>query len=134
MHSDSTKRFAVFGLGSTAYPKYCAFAKLLDQTFEEMGIKRCLALTCADELQSQEKTFDHWLNRVTSTLLEISSGGQIEINVIPKLNEEQKTVNKYPSRTRILTLTHEREDLIHGNLLDEICTSTSGTKVVITPI
>ncbi|XP_045033095.1 LOW QUALITY PROTEIN: nitric oxide synthase, brain [Daphnia magna] len=60
--------FAVLGLGSTAYPNFCAFGKFVDNIFQELGGTRLLALNCADELNNQEKAFQTWLLDVTNEL------------------------------------------------------------------
>lgn len=60
--------FAVLGLGSTAYPNFCAFGKFVDNRFQELGGTRLLALNCADELNNQEKAFQTWLLDVTNAL------------------------------------------------------------------
>ncbi|KAI9561886.1 nitric oxide synthase 2 [Daphnia sinensis] len=60
--------FAVLGLGSTAYPNFCAFGKFVDNMFQELGGTRLLTLHCADELNNQEKAFQTWLSDVTNAL------------------------------------------------------------------
>lgn len=60
--------FAVLGLGSTAYPHFCAFGKFLDNMFQELGGNRLLAVQCADELNNQEKAFQTWLSDIMNAL------------------------------------------------------------------
>ncbi|TNN35933.1 Nitric oxide synthase, brain [Liparis tanakae] len=45
-------RFSVFGLGSRAYPHFCAFAHAVDTLFEELGGERILRMGEGDELRS----------------------------------------------------------------------------------
>ncbi|XP_074841478.1 nitric oxide synthase 3 isoform X3 [Carettochelys insculpta] len=55
-----TLRFSVFGLGSRAYPHFCAFAHAVDTRLEELGGERILAMGEGDELCAQEEAFRTW--------------------------------------------------------------------------
>uniref|UniRef100_A0A8C5X7E0 Nitric oxide synthase 3 n=1 Tax=Malurus cyaneus samueli TaxID=2593467 RepID=A0A8C5X7E0_9PASS len=57
-------RFAVFGLGSRAYPHFCAFARAVDTRLEELGGERVLPLGEGDELCAQEESFRTWARQV----------------------------------------------------------------------
>ncbi|XP_044860215.1 nitric oxide synthase, endothelial isoform X1 [Mauremys mutica] len=59
-----TLRFSVFGLGSRAYPHFCAFAHAVDTRLEELGGERLLAMGEGDELCAQEEAFRTWAKRV----------------------------------------------------------------------
>ncbi|CAM4599283.1 nitric oxide synthase 3 isoform X1 [Lepidochelys kempii] len=59
-----TLRFSVFGLGSRAYPHFCAFAHAVDTRLEELGGERILAMGEGDELCAQEEAFRTWARRV----------------------------------------------------------------------
>jgi len=50
----------VFGLGSTAYPNFCAFAHAIDTLLGEMGAERLLEVREGDELAGQEESFKTW--------------------------------------------------------------------------
>ncbi|XP_069181388.1 nitric oxide synthase-like protein isoform X2 [Procambarus clarkii] len=56
----SNVRFAVFALGSSAYPNFCAFGKYVDNLLSELGGERLIGLTCGDELAGQEQAFNKW--------------------------------------------------------------------------
>jgi len=60
----SNVRFAVFALGSTAYPHFCAYGRYVDQTLGELGAERILKCACGDELCGQEKAFNEWSAQV----------------------------------------------------------------------
>ena len=60
----SNVRFAVFALGSTAYPHFCAFGRYVDQTLDELGAERIHKCCCGDELCGQEKAFNEWASSV----------------------------------------------------------------------
>ncbi|XP_030799161.1 nitric oxide synthase, endothelial [Camarhynchus parvulus] len=57
-------RFAVFGLGSRAYPHFCAFGRAVDTRLEELGGERLLPLGEGDELCAQEESFRTWARQV----------------------------------------------------------------------
>lgn len=57
-------RFAVFALGSSAYPNYCAFGKYVDTLLGDTGGERLVDLTCGDELAGQEQQFNIWAKEV----------------------------------------------------------------------
>ncbi|CAG2103052.1 unnamed protein product, partial [Medioppia subpectinata] len=56
----SNIRFAVFGLGSSAYPNFCAFGRYLDTMLSELGGERILKVGSGDELCGQEQSFGDW--------------------------------------------------------------------------
>ena len=47
----------MFGLGSTAYPNYCAFAHKIDTMLNEIGAERLKKIGEGDELSRQEDFF-----------------------------------------------------------------------------
>uniref|UniRef100_A0A8C2HZZ6 Nitric oxide synthase n=1 Tax=Cyprinus carpio TaxID=7962 RepID=A0A8C2HZZ6_CYPCA len=61
-------RFSVFGLGSRAYPHFCAFAHAVDTLFEELGGERILRMGEGDELCGQEESFRTWAKKVFKVL------------------------------------------------------------------
>ncbi|RVE54796.1 hypothetical protein evm_000563 [Chilo suppressalis] len=52
--------FAVFALGSSAYPKFCNFGKTVDKILGDLGGERLLDLVCGDEMYGQEQQFRNW--------------------------------------------------------------------------
>ncbi|XP_066441474.1 nitric oxide synthase 3 isoform X1 [Eleutherodactylus coqui] len=59
-----TLRFSVFGLGSRAYPHFCAFGHAVDTRLEELGGERILEMGEGDELCGQEDSFRVWAKAV----------------------------------------------------------------------
>lgn len=59
-----TLRFSVFGLGSRAYPHFCAFGHAVDTRLEELGGERILEIGEGDELCGQEDSFRAWAKAV----------------------------------------------------------------------
>ncbi|KAK0160391.1 hypothetical protein PV328_007803 [Microctonus aethiopoides] len=56
----SNVRFAVFALGSSAYPNFCAFGRYVDNLLGELGGERLLRLSQGDEMCGQEQAFRKW--------------------------------------------------------------------------
>lgn len=54
----------MFGLGSRAYPHFCAFARAVDTLLEELGGERILRMGEGDELCGQEESFRTWAKKV----------------------------------------------------------------------
>nr|CAI5859008.1 unnamed protein product [Callosobruchus analis] len=60
----SNVRFAVFALGSSAYPNFCAFGKYVDNLLGELGGERLMKLATGDELCGQEQAFRKWAPQI----------------------------------------------------------------------
>ncbi|XP_008546993.1 nitric oxide synthase, salivary gland [Microplitis demolitor] len=56
----SNVRFAVFALGSSAYPNFCAFGRYVDNLLGELGGERLHKLSQGDEMCGQEQAFRKW--------------------------------------------------------------------------
>lgn len=56
----SNVRFAVFALGSSAYPNFCAFGRYVDNLLGELGGERLIRLSQGDEMCGQEQAFRKW--------------------------------------------------------------------------
>jgi len=57
-------RFAVFGLGSSAYPNYCAFSERIDDLLAKMNFVRLLDLHTGDEQKNQDYAFRQWADEI----------------------------------------------------------------------
>ncbi|XP_037348505.1 nitric oxide synthase, inducible [Talpa occidentalis] len=53
-------RYAVFGLGSSMYPQFCAFAHDIDQKLSQLGASQLTLTGEGDELSGQEEPFRSW--------------------------------------------------------------------------
>lgn len=62
----SNVRFAVFALGSSAYPNFCAFGGYVDNLLGELGGERLMKLSRGDEMCGQEQAFNKWAPEVFS--------------------------------------------------------------------
>lgn len=56
----SNVRFAVFALGSSAYPNFCAYGKYVDSVLGDLGGERLTQLAFGDEMCGQEHAFRKW--------------------------------------------------------------------------
>ena len=65
------KHFAVFGLGSSAYPKFAAFGKHLNQCYTTLGANPMVPFTAGDELKDQKGSFKKWLRKAFIASLNI---------------------------------------------------------------
>ncbi|KAL3869055.1 hypothetical protein ACJMK2_041782 [Sinanodonta woodiana] len=59
-----TVRYSVFGLGSRAYPNFCAFAHYLDTILHDLSAERILKMGEGDELCGQKESFKVWAQDV----------------------------------------------------------------------
>lgn len=57
-------RFAVFALGSSAYPNFCAFGKYVDNLLGELGGERLMKLSTGDEMCGQDQAFRKWAPQI----------------------------------------------------------------------
>ena len=66
----SNVRFAVFALGSSAYPNFCSFGKYVDNMLGELGGERLMDITTGDEICGQEQAFSKWAPEVFTVACE----------------------------------------------------------------
>ena len=60
--------YAVCAIGSSAYPFFCGFGKLIDQTFRTLGAHQLVPLATCDALNQQYKSFNEWEETTVMTL------------------------------------------------------------------
>ncbi|XP_030075624.1 nitric oxide synthase 1 [Microcaecilia unicolor] len=73
-------RFSAFGLGSRAYPHFCAFARAVDTLMEELGGERILKMGEGDELCGQEESFRTWAKKVFKAACDVFCVGD-DVNI-----------------------------------------------------
>ncbi|XP_043924227.1 nitric oxide synthase, brain [Protopterus annectens] len=106
-------RFSVFGLGSRAYPHFCAFARAVDTLLKELGGERILRMGEGDELCGQEESFRTWAKKVFKAACDVFCVGD-DVN-IEKANDSLISndcswkINKYR-----LTFQAEAPELTEG--------------------
>nr|XP_056721020.1 nitric oxide synthase, inducible [Euleptes europaea] len=64
-------RYAVFGLGSSMYPEFCAFAHAVDQKLAQLGASPVTRIGEGDELNGQEEAFRVWAVNTFKSVCEI---------------------------------------------------------------
>lgn len=65
----SNVRFAVFALGSSAYPNFCAFGKYIDNVLGELGGERLQKISFGDEMCGQEQAFRKWAPEIFKVII-----------------------------------------------------------------
>ncbi|XP_078083118.1 nitric oxide synthase 1 [Mustelus asterias] len=73
-------RFSAFGLGSRAYPHFCAFARAVDTLLEELGGERIMRMGEGDELCGQEESFRTWAKKVFKAACDVFCVGD-DVNI-----------------------------------------------------
>jgi len=107
------KYFAVFGLGSTAYPKFANFGKFLHGSYETLGGTPILPFTTGDELKDQQGSFNKWLKKVFMTSLKIMDiepprSYKEHSNVVKPFKWKLANKNKIKSRKNALSEFHDQ--------------------------
>uniref|UniRef100_A0A8C4VBK9 Nitric oxide synthase n=1 Tax=Falco tinnunculus TaxID=100819 RepID=A0A8C4VBK9_FALTI len=64
-------QYAVFGLGSSMYPEFCAFAHAIDQKLAQLGASQLTPIGEGDELNGQEAAFRAWAVSAFKTACDI---------------------------------------------------------------
>ncbi|XP_044304788.1 nitric oxide synthase, brain isoform X1 [Varanus komodoensis] len=106
-------RFSVFGLGSRAYPHFCAFARAVDTLLEELGGERILRMGEGDELCGQEESFRTWAKKVFKAACDVFCVGD-DVN-IEKANNSLITNDRSWKRNKFrLTYVAEAPELTQG--------------------
>ncbi|KAG2470836.1 NOS1 protein, partial [Polypterus senegalus] len=109
-------RFSVFGLGSRAYPHFCAFARAVDTLLEELGGERILKMGEGDELCGQEESFRTWAKKVFKAACDVFCVGD-DVN-IEKANDSLISNDRSWKRSKFrLSCTAEAPVLTQGHFL-----------------
>uniref|UniRef100_A0A8B9VNJ5 Nitric oxide synthase n=1 Tax=Anas zonorhyncha TaxID=75864 RepID=A0A8B9VNJ5_9AVES len=105
--------FSVFGLGSRAYPHFCAFARAVDTLLEELGGERILRMGEGDELCGQEESFRTWAKKVFKAACDVFCVGD-DVN-IEKANNSLISNDRSWKRSKFrLTYVAEAPELTQG--------------------
>uniref|UniRef100_A0A493TQ16 Nitric oxide synthase n=1 Tax=Anas platyrhynchos platyrhynchos TaxID=8840 RepID=A0A493TQ16_ANAPP len=108
-------RYAVFGLGSTMYPEFCAFAHAIDQKLAQLGASQLIPIGEGDELNGQEEAFRSWAVSAFKTACDIFNiRGKNSIQ-LPKMYTSDEIWN--PKKYRIL---HESQTMDLAKALTNI--------------
>ncbi|XP_069471112.1 nitric oxide synthase, inducible [Ambystoma mexicanum] len=114
-------RYAVFGLGSSMYPQFCAFAHTVDQRFAQLGASKISLTGEGDELSGQEEAFIIWAVhtfKIACETFEIRDRNRI---LLPKSYTSHETWNPKHHRlvkdTQTLDLTKELSNMHSRNVI-----------------
>lgn len=97
--------FAVFALGSTAYPNFAAFGKNLDKNLHILGGRRISNVGVGDELDNQEGSFKSWLQHTFLTVcqeLRVKTTPMKLARAISIMTEEEPAIDNSNYRWRML--------------------------------
>uniref|UniRef100_A0A8B9I8Z8 Nitric oxide synthase n=1 Tax=Anser brachyrhynchus TaxID=132585 RepID=A0A8B9I8Z8_9AVES len=109
------KLYAVFGLGSTMYPEFCAFAHAIDRKLAQLGASQLTPIGEGDELNGQEEAFRTWAVSAFKTACDIFNiRGKNSIQ-LPKMYTSDEIWN--PKKYRIL---HESQTMDLAKALTDI--------------
>uniref|UniRef100_A0A8C6ZR31 nitric-oxide synthase (NADPH) n=1 Tax=Nothoprocta perdicaria TaxID=30464 RepID=A0A8C6ZR31_NOTPE len=109
----SSDGFSVFGLGSRAYPHFCAFARAVDTLLEELGGERILRMGEGDELCGQEESFRTWAKKVFKAACDVFCVGD-DVN-IEKANNSLISNDRSWKRSKFrLSYVAEAPELTQG--------------------
>ncbi|KAM6163423.1 nitric oxide synthase, inducible [Rhynchocyon petersi] len=93
-------RYAVFGLGSSTYPQFCAFAHDIDQKLSHLGASQLTPTGEGDELSGQEEAFRSWAVHTFKAACETFDIRGTNSIQIPKLYTSNETWD--PSQYRLV--------------------------------
>ena len=100
--------FSVFGLGSTAYPKFAQFGNYLHSCYTKLGETQILPFTTGDELKDQQGSFRKWLKRVffeSLTILGLESPSSVHEKLQRSRNYKWKLAAKHKTKNSQSALT-----------------------------
>ncbi|XP_072018681.1 nitric oxide synthase 1-like [Amphiura filiformis] len=103
-------RYAVFGIGCSVYPLYCAFASAMDVLFHQLGGERLVAMATGDDMSGQEEAFQEWAANVFKTSCEefcLNDGMNLDLAIANVLGTGEDVL--FPERFRVSVATEQRE-------------------------
>lgn len=106
------KRFGVFGLGNSSYPKFCSYGKFLDTTLSELGAECIYELGLGDELCGQEDAFRKWSVSAFRSALDAFCI-DIDLTFIESISEE---VSWSPQNIRLMVYQSKQKHSLCENL------------------
>ncbi|XP_073472780.1 nitric oxide synthase, inducible [Aquarana catesbeiana] len=89
----SKVRYAIFGLGSSMYPQFCAFAHTLDQRMVQLGASQISPTGEGDELNGQEESFLSWAVQTFKAACEAFKIRDRQNIILPKCYMSTETWN-----------------------------------------
>ncbi|XP_071038207.1 nitric oxide synthase-like protein isoform X4 [Parasteatoda tepidariorum] len=108
----SNVRFAVFALGSSAYPNFCSFGRYVDSMLGELGGERMVKMGTGDELCGQEYTFSQWAQEAFQVACDVFYVGD-DINLSDVKASLQSNTTWSPEKVRLVEVP-EPTDICAG--------------------
>ncbi|XP_053560576.1 nitric oxide synthase, inducible isoform X2 [Bombina bombina] len=96
-------RYAVFGLGSSMYPQFCAFAHNVDQKLAQLGGSQISLTGEGDELNGQEESFLTWAVHTFKAACEVFKIRDRQKIMLPKHYSSSETW--HPENYRLVNET-----------------------------
>lgn len=109
----SNVRFAVFALGSSAYPNFCCFGKCLDNLLTDLGGERILKMATGDELCGQEQSFRDWARQVFQVACDVFCVGD-DVNMNDATATLKSDTSWIPERVRLRLVNTPEVDIARG--------------------
>lgn len=103
MAGSSRLRYAIFGLGDTAYPHFCGFTQALDARLTQYGARAIINRVDADV--NVERFFTTWLTTLDKVLAAMPRRAAICICALPPT---VKTMRSTPPSSNGGRLAHAR--------------------------
>lgn len=97
-NESTSHRFAVFALGSSAYPNFCSFGKFVDNILGELGGERLMKIVLGDDLCGQEQEFRKWACLVFKTSCEVFC---LDVNEMSEASMSLKSETLTKENTRL---------------------------------
>ncbi|NXW68045.1 NOS2 protein, partial [Hirundo rustica] len=102
-------RYAVFGLGSSMYPEFCAFAHAIDQKLAQLGASQLAPVGEGDELNGQEEAFRSWAVSAFKTACDIFNVRGRHSIQLPEIYTSEESWD--PTNYRLVHDSHGPMDL-----------------------
>ena len=93
--------YGVFGLGSSAYPKFAAYGRHLDKCYSMLGATPMVPFSTGDELKNQKGSFDKWLKKIFVESIKI-----MDLELPKAFLECMNAIRKYRWKIIILYLVY----------------------------
>ncbi|KAF2973584.1 hypothetical protein EK904_003990 [Melospiza melodia maxima] len=115
-------RYAVFGLGSSMYPEFCAFAHAIDQKLAQLGASQLTPVGEGDELNGQEEAFRSWAVSAFKDVIpmklkfrqNLQSLKSSRVTILVKLHCETNQEVHYLPGEHIGIFPGNQAELVHG--------------------
>lgn len=85
------QKFAVLGLGSTIYPRFCQAAVTLDQLLRDGGLEPLITLTKADEAAGADGAIDDWIKMTKAIIMPLNIQALLRESSLSQLQDSRES-------------------------------------------